>query len=66
MSLKGASDNFSWLEKLLVVSRPLANEEMVENQTLSQRGNSILTFLNLFSFSAATKTTIKMHEERKL
>lgn len=40
MYLSGASDNFSWLEKLLVVSRLLSSEEMVVKQTLSQRGSS--------------------------
>ena len=46
MYLNGASDNFSWLEKLLVVSRLLASEEIAENQTLSQRGNSDIPVLN--------------------
>lgn len=45
MYLNHASGNFVWLEKLLVVSRLIASEEMVEKQTLSQRRNSDISEL---------------------
>lgn len=38
MSLNGASDNISWLERLLVVSRLLASKKIVENQTFVSEG----------------------------